>query len=134
MSESLLRKVTGLHPSVLSRKELWNRCFPVHFVKFLRETFYRTIRSSRQELFCKIGVLRNVPKFIGKHLYLSLNKVAGLRPTTLLKKRLWHRCFPVTFLKFLTTPFLQNTSGRLLLLIADSIILLKSANNINHRM
>ena len=30
---------------------------------------------------------------------------------TLLKKRLWHRCFPVNFAKFLRTPFLQNTSG-----------------------
>ena len=43
------------------------------------------------------------------------NKVTGLRPVTLLKKRLWHRCFPVNFAKFLRTPFLQNTSGRLLL-------------------
>ena len=34
---------------------------------------------------------------------------------TLVKKRLWHRCFPVNFVKFLRTPFLQNTSGRLLL-------------------
>ena len=34
---------------------------------------------------------------------------------TLLKKRLWHRYFPVNFVKFLRTPFLQNTSGRLLL-------------------
>ena len=34
---------------------------------------------------------------------------------TLLKKRLWHRCFPVNFAKFLGTPFLQNTSGRLFL-------------------
>ena len=52
-----------------------------------------------------------------KHLCQSLlfNKVAGLRPTTLLKKRLWRRCFPVSFVKFLRTPFLQNTSGRLLL-------------------
>ena len=33
----------------------------------------------------------------------------------LLKKRLWHRCFPVNFVKFLKAPFLQNTSGRLLL-------------------
>ena len=33
----------------------------------------------------------------------------------LLKKRLWHRCFPVSFAKFLRTPFLQYTSGRLLL-------------------
>ena len=37
------------------------------------------------------------------------------QPATLLKKRLWHRCFPVSFAKFLRTPFLQNTSGRLLL-------------------
>ena len=37
------------------------------------------------------------------------NKVA-----TLLKKRLWHRCFPVNFAKFSRAPFLQNTSGRLL--------------------
>ena len=34
---------------------------------------------------------------------------------TLVKKRLWHRCFPVNFVKFLRTPFLQTTSGRLLL-------------------
>ena len=41
------------------------------------------------------------------------NKVAGLRSATLLKKRLWHKCFPVNFAKFLRTPLLQNTSGRL---------------------
>ena len=35
------------------------------------------------------------------------------RPATLLKKRLWHKCFPVDFVKFLRIPFLQNTSGRL---------------------
>ena len=28
-----------------------------------------------------------------------------LKPRTLLKKRLWHRCFPVNFEKFLRTPF-----------------------------
>ena len=37
------------------------------------------------------------------------NKVTDLRPATLLKNRLWHRCFPVNFAKFLRTPFLQNT-------------------------
>ena len=31
----------------------------------------------------------------------------GLRPATLLKKRIWHRCFAVNFLR---TPFLQNTT------------------------
>ena len=29
-----------------------------------------------------------------------------LRPATLLKKSLWHRCFPVNFAKFVRTPFL----------------------------
>ena len=42
-----------------------------------------------------------------KHLCQSLffNKVADLRPATLLKTRLWHRCFHVNFVKFLRTPF-----------------------------
>ena len=35
----------------------------------------------------------------------------GAPPATLLKKRRWHRCFPVNFAKFLGTSFLQNTSG-----------------------
>ena len=73
-------------------------------------------RSSHRRCSVKKGVLRNFAKFTGKHLCqrLFFNKVAG-RPATLLKKSLWHRCFPVNFAKFLRTPFLQNTSGRLLL-------------------
>ena len=75
------------------------------------------VRSNHQKCSMKKGVLRNFTKFTGKHLCQSLffNNVAGLRPATLLKKRLWHRCFPVNFAKFLRTPFLQNTYGRLLL-------------------
>ena len=42
---------------------------------------------------------------------LFLNKAASMRPATLLKKRLWHRCIPVNFAKFLRTPILQNTSS-----------------------
>ena len=70
-------------------------------------------RSSHPEVFCKKGVLRNFAKFTGKHPCQGLffNKVAGLRPATLLKKRPWRRCFPVNFAKFLRTTFLQNTSG-----------------------
>ena len=44
-----------------------------------------------------------------------LNKVAGLTPATLLKKRLWYKCFPVNFVKFSWALLSQNTSGRLLL-------------------
>ena len=53
------------------------------------------------------GVLRNFTKSTGKHLCQSLffNKVAGLGPPTLLKKKLWHIRVPVNFVKFLRTPF-----------------------------
>ena len=63
-------------------------------IKGITNAWSKSSRSSRPELFCKKGVPRHA---------------------TLLKKSLWHRCFPVNFQKFLRTPFLQNTSGRLLL-------------------
>ena len=64
-------------------------------------------RSSQRRCSVRKGVLRNFTKFTGKHLCQSLffNKVVGPRPATLLKKRLWHRCFPVNFVKFPRTPF-----------------------------
>ena len=45
-------------------------------------------RSTRPEVFCKKGVLRNFRKFTGKHLCQSLffNKVTGLRTATISKK------------------------------------------------
>ena len=35
-------------------------------------------------------------------------KIKIVRPATLLKKRLWNRCFPVNFAKFLRTPFYRT--------------------------
>ena len=49
-------------------------------------------------------------------------------PATLLKKSLWYRYFHVNFAKFLRTRFLQNTSGRLLLLFPHKTAY--SSNNI----
>ena len=50
---------------------------------------------------CKKGVLENFTNFTRKHLCQSLfDKVAGLKLATSLKKRLWHRCFPVNFVNF----------------------------------
>ena len=59
-------------------------------------------RSSRPEVFCKKGVLRNLAKLTGKHLCQSLffNKAAG--------KRLCQKCLPVNFAKFLGTSFLKE--------------------------
>ena len=52
----------------------------------------RVYRSSRSKIFCMKSVLRNFLNFTGIH---------SLRPATLLKKRLWHRFFPVNFEKIL---------------------------------
>ena len=54
-------------------------------------------RSSCLEVFCKKDVLRNFWKFTGKHLC--------QKACNLLKTRLWHKCFPVNFEKFLRTTF-----------------------------
>ena len=60
-------------------------------------------KTQKQSPKCSMqkGVLRNFTKFTGKHLCQSLffNKVACLTPATLLKRRLWHRCFPLSFVK-----------------------------------
>ena len=51
----------------------------------------------------------------------SVNKVLDLRPATLLKKRLWHRCFPVNFVKFLRAPFYIEHLWMLLLRLEELI-------------
>ena len=88
-----------------------------------------SFRSSHRRCSLKTGVLRNFAKSIGKHPCQSLfvNEVTGLglRPATLLKKRIWHRCFPVNFAKdFKNTYFTEHlwvTSDFLHSLFVESI-------------
>ena len=56
-------------------------------------------RSSHQSCPIKKGVLRNFAKFTGKHLCQSLflNKIAGQRPATLLKKKTLAQVFSREF-------------------------------------
>ena len=81
-------------------------------------------RSIHLRCSVKKGVLRNFTNFTGKYLCqrFFFNKVAGHSPETLLKKSLCHRCFTMNFAKLLRTPFLKNTSGRLLLLIVHQTL------------
>ena len=82
-------------------------------------------RNSCPKMFCKKDVLRNFIKLTRKELCQSLyfNEVEALRPVTLLKKRLWHRCFLVNFAKFLRTPFLTEHLWWLLLRAPDFVSL-----------
>ena len=84
------------------------------------------IRKQPPEVFCQgggvfLGISRGLREVActcaGVFIF---NRVAGLRPVTLLIGRLRRRCFPVGFMGFLGVPFLQSTSGRLFLLISLS--------------
>ena len=61
-------------------------------------------RSSHRRCSTNTGVLRNFSEPL-------FNKAAGLRPATLLKKKLWRRCFPMSFARFLRTSFYRTPLG-----------------------
>ena len=74
-------------------------------------------RSNQQRCYVKKGVFRKV--------FTKFTKNTRVRDPILIKlqaygskKRLWRKRFPLNLAKFLRSPFLQNTSRRLLLLLA----------------
>ena len=91
-------KIVGLRSATLLKKETLAQVFSCKFCEISENILFR-----------------NFAKFTGKHLCQSLffNKVAVLRPATLLKKRLCHKFFPVNFAKFLRKPSLQTAPRRL---------------------
>ena len=78
--------------------------------KSTMKTLERQIQNQPPEVFFKKGALTIFAKFTGKHLRQSLvfNKIADLRPATLLKTRLWRRCFPVNFANFKNFIFIEH--------------------------
>ena len=86
----------GLRPATLLNNRLSHRCFLVNFVKFLRTCFLT------EDLW---WLLLYPMKMVFSDEKLQKVNVA------LLKKRLWHRCIPVNFVKFLKTPFHRTPLG-----------------------
>ena len=70
------------------RTRITSYFLPVNIAKVLITAFLYTSRSSRLQMFFKIGVLKSFPNFTGKHLCWSLflKKFSGSRLATLLKK------------------------------------------------
>ena len=102
------RKIWEVLPVDLGRK-IWE-VLPVDRKNpdFL-DSFKSEIKNwRRQECPCKL-----CKRYIHQVDFTQISKWFWLltTPSTLLKKRLWHKCFPVIFVKFLRTPFLQNISG-----------------------
>ena len=63
-------------------------------------------------------------------MYQKINERKKLRPATLLKKRLWHRCFPLKFREICEIS--KNTFSYRTPLVAASIRTLQSLMGIKH--
>ena len=74
------------------------------------------IRRSYDWLFLLFFQKQSSRGVLQKKVFLKISQNSSLgRSKTSLKKRLWHRCFPVNFAKFLRTPFFCRTPPLLLL-------------------
>ena len=94
-------KVSSKNPRKKSLSDMSDWALHAH----LRQAYLESYRTSKMEQFAKIASnLQQYQSFF-------FNNVAGLRPATLLKKRLWLRCFPLNFAKFLRTPFYRTPLG-----------------------
>ena len=102
-------------------KELlrWNKKY---FPSFLNKINL----SIQNKLFWKVKVRSSCPEVFCKKVFLEISQnsqenICARVPfliklqATLLKKRPWHRCFPVNFVKFLKSPFLTEHLRWLLL-------------------
>ena len=76
--------------------------------------FAGSLRSNHRRCCVRKGLLE-ISQNSYENTCAKVSFLIKLRPSTLLKKILWHKCFPVNSETFLRTPFLQNISRRLLL-------------------
>ena len=88
MLESLFNKFADIKSEILLDERLHHGYFSMK--KFYLKNTFLTAEAVVRRCSKKKGVLRNVAKFTGKHLChrVFLDKVAGPRPATLLKKSL----------------------------------------------
>ena len=93
--------------------------------------FFRILGSIKMKLsqILLLQLMKNIPSLLFALLWqgsCSPKKTAGTRfrfnvdttsynVVSIWNDNLWHRCFPVNLAKFLRTPSLQNTTGRLFL-------------------
>ena len=80
------------------------------------DKYTRKCRFSHRRCSIKRGSQNFFARFTRKHLHqrFFFNDVAVFRPVTLLKNRLGHWCFPVSFKKFLRTENLRATASKMI--------------------
>ena len=100
----VVMRVMGKKPNIFTLQ------LPIYYILKKEILIGANVRSSRPDVFCKKVFLKISPNAQEKTCAQSLfyNEVAGLEHATLFKKRPWHRCFPVNFVKFLRTRFFKE--------------------------
>ena len=88
-----------------------NFSIPLFYVALNVGLYYQ---KRYQRCFVKTLFLR-IPINSQEDTCVRVSFLTSCRPATLLKKRLWHMCFPVNLLKFLRTPFCKEHLRWLLL-------------------
>ena len=112
-------KTRHFHSSINHQEHLFHRTLitsyfrAVNIAKFLRAAFLQsTSRSSRFQMFLKIGAQNSFANFTGKHLcwsfFLKNLQAEGLQ---IYLKKTPTQVFSVKFAKFLRTPLFTDTSG-----------------------
>ena len=76
----------------------------------LHSSFINCLTSSRSIVQkCSVKkILLEIPENSQENTCDRVSFLIKLQAATLLKEKLWHRCLPVNFLKFLRTPFLTE--------------------------
>ena len=115
-SEAATRSVHTTQKMKFPIKGFFSKCDQIRsFLRICSQILKKSLIENF--IFCAVSLSKdafgNFPKFTGKHLCQSVlfNEVEGLS----LQR---HMFFPVNFAKVLRTPFLQSTSGRLLLFVS----------------
>ena len=80
---------------------------------FQLQVFFQAISPSVQEAVAQTCSVKK--EFLEISQNSQENTCARVSPATLLKKRLWHRCFPVNFVKFIRASFFTEHLWWLLL-------------------
>ena len=115
LSKAIMRRTRSRNKFLRNRstenRDNKQRNYFVYLVRKLKRKYiqYSIFSNTCVRVSKCVRVINTCVQFY-KYLCQSLffNKVAGLRPVTLLKKRLWYKSFPVNFAKFLRTLFSQT--------------------------
>ena len=95
------------NPAVLKFLNHFSKSSKVAYKRVAYKKKSCTYRSSRSQMFFQIDVFKNFTNFTEKHRCWSLFLIK-LQTCNFIKNRLQHRCFSVTFEKFLRTLFLRK--------------------------